>query len=820
MEQASFGKLGENIISLVELAAVGKWPEAEALHAKAMRQVNALKGERVENQSTKIRKRFDECSFRCGNLLASVFTANGRWQQAELILRKVWPIAQLTLHEGNAEVLQCIQNLTNVLKRHGNLQEAERMSRKAVQICRRCFKEDHTYTLVSKNDLATVFGKQGKWQEAEQMHREVLGAMCRVLGESHADTLSSKNNLATELQEQGKWQEAEEMHREVLEVRCRVLGESHSDTLSSRSNLANVLQMQGKWQEAEEMHREVLEVRCRVLGESHADTLSSKNNLANVLKTQGKSKEAEEMHREVLQVRCRILGESHPETLRSRSNFAKLLEGQGKWQEAEEILREVLEVMCQVLGESHRDTLGSRNILASVLQKQGKWQEAEEIHREVLEARCRVLGESHPDTLTSMTNVARVCHKRDKEDWQFRFSVGEARHTGRMDYAISTVRQAVVRLQGRVDDDHPSLLRFRFALAELLLQVNAEECLQEAEGLLLKLVPALQKRYGPKDPDVQRATGHLVFLLEEAGKDAEEWRAHLLVTEGEADSTAMFSVEPPGEEGWEEVTELLRDVLLKPRTISGGQVVKAANTSDASSSARDAPAASALESASQPSHSVVLKPGSSSRSCESSDATSSDSSALWKAALEEKRKEWAERENLSDPSSSQASLSHRQSDAPAASALESASQPSHSVVLKPGSSSRSCESSDATSSDSSALWKAALEEKRKEWAERENLSDPSSSQASLSHRQSDAPAASALESASQPSHSVVLKPGSSSRSCESSDATSSDSSALWKAALEEKRKERAEREKQSEICAVFLQLVKCLCSPKKEPAEN
>ena len=750
MEQTSFGKLGENIISLVELAAVGKWPEAEALHAKAMRQVNALKGERVENQSTKIRKRFDECSFRCGNLLASVLTANGRWQQAELILRKVWPIAQLTLHEGNAEVLQCIQNLTEVLKRHGNFQEAEKMSRKAVQICRRCFKEDHTYTLISKNDLASIFGKQGKWQEAEQMHREVLEAMCRVLGESHPDTLCSKNNLATELQEQGKWQEAEEMHREVLEVRCRVLGESHPDILSSRSNLAIVLQKQGKWQEAEDMNSEVLETRRQVLGEIHADTLSSKNNLANALQEQGKWQEAEKMHREVLQVRCRILGESHPETLRSRGNFAKLLEGQGKWQEAEEILREVLEVMCQVLGESHRDTLGSRNILASVLQKQGKWQEAEEIHREVLEARCRVLGESHPDTLTSMTNVARVFQNRDKLDWQFRFSVGEARHTGRMDYAISTVRQAVVRLQGRVDDDHPSLLRFRFALAELLLQVNAEECLQEAEGLLLKLVPALRKRYGPKDPDVQRATGHLVFLLEEAGKDAEEWRAHLLGTEGEADSTAMFSVEPPGEdedwEGWEEVTELLRDVLLKPRTISGGQVVKAANTSDATSSqARDAPAASALE---------------------------------------------------------------------------SASQPSHSVVLKPGSSSRSCESSNATSSDSSALWKAALEEKRKEWAERENLSDPSSSQASLSHRQSDAPAASALESASQPSHSVVLKPGSSSRSCESSDATSSDNSALWKAALEEKRKERAERDKQSEICAVFLQLVKRLCSPKKEPAKN
>eukprot|EP00434_Breviolum_minutum_P004411 symbB.v1.2.003886.t1/scaffold211.1/size373615/27 len=100
-------------------------------------------------------------------------------------------------------------------------------------------------------------------------------------------------------------------------------------------------------------------------------------------------------------------------------------------------------------------------------------------------------------------------------------------------------------------------------------------------------------------------------------------------------------------EGWEEVTELLRDLLLKPRTISGGEIVKAANTSDATSSqARDAPAASASDPASQPSHAVISKPGSASRRCESSYATSSDSSALWKAALEEKQKERAERESL------------------------------------------------------------------------------------------------------------------------------------------------------------------------------
>ena len=706
MEQASFGELGENIISLVELAVVGKWPEAETLHAEAMRQVNALKEERAENHSTKIRKMFDDCSCRCGNLLASVLTFTGRWQQAETILREVWLVAKLTLHEGDAEVLRSISNFARVLRRHGNLQEAEKMCREAAQICRRCFPEDHHYTLTSKNNLANVLQKQGKWEEAEKMHREVLEVWCQVLGESHPDTLGSKSNLANVLQEQGKWKEVEEIHREVLEARCQVLGESHPDTLKSKNKLATVLQDQGKWQEAEEMLREVLEARCRVLGESHQDTLSSKNNLADVLQEQGKWQEAEEMHTEVLEAQCRVLGESHQDTLSSRNNLANVLQKQGKWEEAEKMYREVLEVWCQVLGESHPDTLGSRNNLAIVLQQQGKWQEAEKMHREVLEVWCQVLGESHPDTLGgksnlatvlkaqgkwqeaeemlrevlevrcqvlgenhphslgSMTSVASVFHNRDKEDWQFRFCMGEAGHADRINYAISTVRKAIDRLQGRVKDDHPSLLQWRFLLAKLLLQMNNANSLQEAEDLLQTLVPALENRYGPNHPDVQSATGHLVFLLEEAGKDAEEWPLHLLG----ADGAAMVSVEQglhhslAGEdedwEGWEEVTELLRDVLLnppKPPYRESGQFQKVAGThsSDPSSSqARlshrqpDAPSSAASsESASQPSHSVVLKPVSSSRSYESSDATtSSDSLASLRAAVEEKWKERAERE--------------------------------------------------------------------------------------------------------------------------------------------------------------------------------
>ena len=423
------------------------------------------------------------------------------------------------------------------------------------------------------------------------MHREVLKVRCGVLGEEHPDTASSMNNLAIALQEQGKWQEAEEMHREVLEITRRDLGQEHRKTLASMNNLAIVLQEQGNWQEAEEMHREVLEIKRRDLGQEHRKTLASMNNLAIVLQEQGNWQEAEEMHREVLEIKRRDLGQEHRKTLASMNNLAIVLQEQGKWQEAEEMHREVLKVRCGVLGEEHPDTASSMNNLATVLQEQRKWQAAEEMHREALEIRRRVLGEEHQDTLSSMTNLANVLRERHKQDCRFRYSLSSASHAERVTDAIDKLHRAIEALNPRVDDDHPQLLERKRALAKLLLQINEESSLQEAENLLLQLVPALQKRYGPQDKRTQKAIGDLVVLLEEHGKDAEEWRQQLNQMENATDSSAVpFPYEDlSGEdledwEGREETTELLRDLLGKPRTLVAGQIVKAAASSDPSSS--------------------------------------------------------------------------------------------------------------------------------------------------------------------------------------------------------------------------------------------
>ena len=378
------GQIAKSLVSTVELTVPGKWHDALKLHEETLKKVQELFG------------RNHSCSHCFAHILASVLTVQGRWQQAECILRK---LLQLTRAKQNRlyhhSTITCMDNLANALQYQGKWQEAEEMRRKVLEAELRKLGEEHQHNLARMNNLAIVLEEQGKWPEAEDLHRKVLDTLRRTLGEDHPDTSGSMNNLANVLYEQGKWQEAEDLHRKVLEG----IGEDHPDTLFSMNNLANVLQEQGKWQEAEDLHRRVLEG----IGEDHPDTLFSMNNLANVLQDQGKWQEAEILHGKVLEARRRTLGEDHPDTLSSRHNLASVLRerGQadpqfrqsedqkfhrGRLAEAISSARASLEGMqTRVTDEHHPDLVRGRYFLAKLLVQSGSLEDAEQLLRGLVE---------------------------------------------------------------------------------------------------------------------------------------------------------------------------------------------------------------------------------------------------------------------------------------------------------------------------------------------------------------------------------------------------------------------------------------------------
>jgi tetratricopeptide (TPR) repeat protein len=315
------------------------------------------------------------------------------------------------LEESHRELLS---NVGWCFKVNGKYAEAEQMLRQTLKLRKKVLDEKHPSTLDSMNNLAIVLDSQGKYEKAEQMHRQTLTLMKKMLGEEHPSTLDSMNNIAEVLRSQGKYEKAEQMHRQTLTLKKKMLGEEHSSTLDSMNNLAIVLDSQGKYEKADQMHRQTLTLKKKVLGEEHPSTLDSMNNLAEVLRSQGKYEKAEQMHRQTLTLKKKVLDEEHPSTLDSMNNLAAVLHNQEKYEKAEQMNRQTLELRKKMLGKEHPDTLVSMNNLALVLESQGKYEKAKQMHRQTLELRKKVLDKEHPHTLDSMNNLAEVLHNQEK----------------------------------------------------------------------------------------------------------------------------------------------------------------------------------------------------------------------------------------------------------------------------------------------------------------------------------------------------------------------------------------------------------------------
>ncbi|OCK86558.1 FabD/lysophospholipase-like protein [Cenococcum geophilum 1.58] len=316
-------------------------------------------------------------------------------------------------------VRDCVQNLrlASTYTDQGRWKEAEELQVQVLEMSKKRFGVNHSSTLTSMANLASASADRGRWKEAEELQVHVMETRKRMLDADHPSTLTSMANLASTYKDQGRWKEAEELQLHVLETRKRVLGVEHPSTLTSIANLAVAYSNQGRWKEAEELFVQVMEMSKKKLGTYHPDTLSSMTNLAVAYSSQGRWKEAEELQVQVLETRKRMLGADHPSTLTSMANLALTYTDQGRWKDAEELQVQVLEMSKKIFGVNHPSTLISMANLASAYADQGRWKEAEELQVQVLEMSKKIFGVNHPSTLVSMNNLAYTWRRqgRDRE---------------------------------------------------------------------------------------------------------------------------------------------------------------------------------------------------------------------------------------------------------------------------------------------------------------------------------------------------------------------------------------------------------------------
>ena len=285
------------------------------------------------------------------------------------------------------------QNLcAQVLQAQGDYEAAEKLYRRVLEGSEKVLGKEQPETLVSVHNLAVVLQLRGDYEAAEKLCRRALEGSEKVRGKEHPKTLTSVNSLAGVLRARGDYEAAEKLYRRALEGREKVLGKEHPETLTSVNNLAVLRDGQGDYEAAEKLYRRALEGSEKMLGKEHPNTLTSVHSLAGVLRARGDYEAAEKLYRRALEGREKVLGKEHPETLTSVNNLAVLRDGQGDYEAAEKLYRRALEGSEKMLGKEHPNTLTSVRNLAGVLRAQGNYKAAEKLHRRVLDGSEKVLG--------------------------------------------------------------------------------------------------------------------------------------------------------------------------------------------------------------------------------------------------------------------------------------------------------------------------------------------------------------------------------------------------------------------------------------------
>ena len=439
--------------------------------------------------------RFDddpETEARLRATIGMILKNNGRWAEAEPLLRGAMETLRRVLGEEHPATLGSINNFGNLLQSQGKLAEAEPYLREALDKSRRVLGAEDRDTLTAINNMGALLWEQGlrtqgKLAEAEPYFREALEKRRRVLGNGHPETQFSIHNMGALLQAQGKLAEAEPYFREALETCRRVLRDEHPDTLVALNSMSLLLVGQGKRAEAEPYVHEALELSRRLYKGDHPDKANSLANAGDERMAQGRAAEAEPLLVETLEMSQRLFQGDHPDVARRLDNLAKARQDLRRAAEAEPLLAQALAMRRRLYPGDNRDLATGLNNLAHARYELGRAAEAEPLFVESLEMRMRLYEGDHPAVATGLLSLALARHA-----------------LGKTAQARQGLDQGVAMLRRFSPDGSPQLARFLWSSARARLDDQGGRDVAAALPELEEAVAMAERFLPPAHPHLEK----------------------------------------------------------------------------------------------------------------------------------------------------------------------------------------------------------------------------------------------------------------------------------------------------------------------------
>lgn len=338
--------------------------------------------------------------------------------------------------------------------------------------------------------VGRVFGSLGESEEAIDHLRKALDIRRRVHGAASVETAEAMSDLASAWVAAGEYARGEALALQaVVLYRAREVGQGPG-VIAALNTYVYALCADGDFASANDASVEALTLARRWLDARDPELSRAMHNRAHLLNQHGDTEGAERLYREVLTIRQTVLGEPHPAVASTQVNLAMTLERQGKHNEAESFLQLALAQQRLLFGGRHPDLAPTLNNLAVLYQALDRWAEAEAVYRQAID----LFPDGNIQHLRFRTELAALLDKTER---------GAA--------AEALLRQELGYWRSELEAGNSLIAWAENTLGAVLTK---QRRFDEAELLLVRSVPLIRARRGPKDAYTRKAEGRLARLRE------------------------------------------------------------------------------------------------------------------------------------------------------------------------------------------------------------------------------------------------------------------------------------------------------------------
>jgi serine/threonine protein kinase/tetratricopeptide (TPR) repeat protein len=313
--------------------------------------------------------------------IGEVYWAQGRYDQAEPILRAA--LAQfIGLYGANSrETVEASSVLGNVLGRKGNTAESEVLFRRNIEIERKLAERGDLDVRAMAYTLADYGGllDQKADKDAESYLREGLQYARQLTGKDRVIAAMLYNDLGDIAYRKGDLNEAERMGRAAIDEYRKLPEGQYVEMAATLSNLGAVLIREGQYGVADPFVREGLELRRKLLGNAHPDTAMSLFRLSDLLYREGDYEAAESAAKESVAVfnRAYTAPKDNIYFANPLMELGLIMDKTGRPQKGEVYLRVALEIRRHLLPSGNQLIGTTEGALGECLTMLKRYAEAE-----------------------------------------------------------------------------------------------------------------------------------------------------------------------------------------------------------------------------------------------------------------------------------------------------------------------------------------------------------------------------------------------------------------------------------------------------------